>query len=64
VEAHIGLDKFKVKVKALFKGKDCKAYLVHRGPGLKVYAGLGQGIQAVPVEEMPEKVLGLKGFKP
>jgi len=47
------------KILALFKGKECKAWLVHRGPGLEVYAGLGAGIQAVPVDEMAEKVLGL-----
>ncbi|HTB23140.1 MAG TPA: ATP-binding protein [bacterium] len=47
------------KILALFKSKECKAWLVHRGPGLEVYAGLGSGIQAVTVGEMAEKVLGL-----
>lgn len=57
----VGMTAALAKVKTLFKGKDCKAWVVHRGPGLQVYAGLGDGIQAVTIGEMPKKVLGLKG---
>jgi predicted AAA+ superfamily ATPase len=47
------------KLKRVFKAKDCRAWLVHRGPSLKIFSGLGEGIQAVPVEALPGKVLGL-----
>jgi predicted AAA+ superfamily ATPase len=52
------------KVRDLFKGKDCRAFVVHRGEALAVYDGLGKGIRAVPVQEVPGKVMGLAAFKP
>ncbi len=48
------------KVMNLFKSKDCRGWLIHRGPNLKVYSGLGPNILAVPIQEMAGKILGLK----
>lgn len=58
----LGMTGSLAKIRTLFKGKDCRAWLVHRGPALKVFTGLSEGIQAVPVTSLAEKVLGLKGM--
>lgn len=48
------------RVSALFKGRACKAWVVHRGSRLKTFSGLGPGVEAVPVQELAERALGLE----
>jgi predicted AAA+ superfamily ATPase len=46
------------KVLGLFKGKECKAYLVHRGSAMQAFRGLGPGITASPVAEISKAIMG------
>jgi predicted AAA+ superfamily ATPase len=50
------------RISALFKEskKECKAWVLHRGPALRNFSGVSVGIRVLPVSELPEKILAGK----